>query len=51
MGQLEIQKYEINLFRPKAKEVGTPTMNIIVLILEPWDADVQLLKQDKIHQS
>lgn len=51
MGHLETQKYEINLPRPKAKEAGIPTMNITVLILKPWDADVLLLKQDKIHQS
>lgn len=51
MCQLEIQKYKINLSRPKAKEARTPTMNITVLILKPWDADVLLHKQDRIQPS
>lgn len=51
MCQLEIQKYEINLSRPKAKEARTPTMNIIVLTLKPWDADLLLFKQDRIQPS
>lgn len=38
-------KYEINLSRPKAKEAETATMNNTVLILKPWDADVQLLSK------
>lgn len=51
MCQLEIEKYEINLRRPKVKEAETPTMNMTVPILKPWDADVQLLKQDRTQPS